>query len=101
MKKIKPLGSRILIQRTKAQASKGGILLPETAQEKPKEGVVVAIGPGKLDEHGVHETVNVQVGARVLFGSYSGTEVKSPEGEQESKEEYLIIDEKDVLGILS
>lgn len=97
MKKIKPLGSRILIQRTKAQASKGGILLPETAQEKPKEGIVIEVGPGKLDEHGTHEPVSLKVGDRVLFSSYSGTEVKNQDGE----EEYLLIDEKDVLGILS
>lgn len=96
--KIKPLGSRILIQRAKAQTSKGGILLPDTAQEKPKEGVVVAVGPGKCNEEtGTREPMQVKVGDRVLFSSYSGTEVKNQEGE----EEYLILSEEDIFGILA
>ena len=57
MSKIKPLGNRVLIKRSKAQTTKGGILLPDTAQEKPKEGVIVAVGPGKLDEEGKLRTV--------------------------------------------
>lgn len=95
---IKPLGNRVLIQRSKAQATKGGILLPDAAQEKPKEGIVVAIGPGKLDENGKREQLNVSVGDRVLFSSYSGTEVKQSEN---NGEEYLILSEDDILGILS
>jgi chaperonin GroES len=96
MKKIKPLGNRVLIQRSKPQATKGGILLPDSAQEKPKEGVVVSTGPGKLDDQGVRENMNVKVGDHVLFSSYSGTEVKNAEGE----EEYLILSEDDILGVL-
>lgn len=94
MSKIKPLGNRVLIQRSKPQATKGGILLPDSAQEKPKEGVVMAVGPGKTDENGKKETMNVKVGDRVLFSSYSGTEIK---GETDC----LILSEDDILGILS
>jgi chaperonin GroES len=95
--KIKPLGNRVLIQRSKAQTTKGGILLPDTAQEKPKEGTVVAVGPGKANESGKIETLQVKVGDRVLFSSYAGTEVKSLENE----EEYLILAEDDILGVLA
>lgn len=95
MKKIKPLGNRVLIQRSKAQTTKGGILLPDSAQEKPKEGVVVAIGPGKIDEHGNKEPVQLKVGDRVLFSAYAGTEVK------DENEEMLIMAEDDILGVLS
>lgn len=95
MKKIKPLGNRVLVQRSKAQTTKGGILLPDSAQEKPKEGVVVAVGPGKIDEQGRQETMQLKVGDRVLFSSYAGTEVK------DENEEMLILSEDDVLGVLS
>ena len=95
MKNIKPLGNRVLIKRSKAKTSKGGILLPDTAQEKPKEGEVIAVGPGKMDENGKIDALNVKVGDRVLFSSYSGTEVK-----QEGEEEFLIMSEDDILGIL-
>lgn len=95
--KLKPLGNRVLIQRSKAKATKGGILLPETAQEKPKEGEVIAVGPGKVDDNGRKETLNVKVGDRVLFSSYAGTEVKNHEGENE----YLILSEDEILGILT
>jgi len=94
---IKPLGNRVLIQRFKAQTSKGGILLPDTAQEKPKEGQVIAIGPGKIDENGKNEPMNVKVGDKVLFSSYSGTEVKNISDENE----FLIMSEDDILGVLS
>lgn len=95
--KIKPLGNRVLVQRLKAQTSKGGILLPDTAQEKPKEGIVVSTGPGKLDDNGKTEPMNVKVGDRVLFSTYSGTEVKNLAEE----EEFLILSEDDILGIVS
>ena len=95
---IKPLGNRVLIKRAKAQATKGGILLPDAAQEKPKEGIVIAVGPGKLDDEGVRTPLNVNVGDRVLFSSYSGTEVKQTET---NGEEYLIMSEDDILGILA
>jgi len=92
--KIRPLGNRILIQRSKPPASKGGILLPDSAQEKPKEGLVVAVGPGKADDKGQIEPMQLKVGDRVLFSSYAGTEVKSNE------EEMLILSEDDILGVL-
>lgn len=95
--KIKPLGNRVLVQRLKAQTSKGGILLPDTAQEKPKEGIVVSTGPGKMDENGKTEPMNVKTGDRVLFSNYSGTEVKNLAEE----EEFLILSEDDILGIVS
>lgn len=95
--KIKPLGNRVLVQRLKAQTSKGGILLPDTAQEKPKEGIVVSTGPGKLDENGKIEPMNVKTGDRVLFSTYSGTEVKN----LAEDEEFLILSEDDILGIVS
>lgn len=96
MEKIKPLGSRVLVKRSKAQTTKGGIILPETAQEKPKEGQVVAVGPGTRDEDGNLQPVGVKVGDKVLFSSYSGTELKSHDAE----EEYLILAEEDILGVL-
>ncbi len=88
MVKIKPLGSRVLVQRSKAQTSKGGILLPDSAREKPREGQVIAAGPGKTNENGQLEPISVKVGDRVLFGSYAGTEVR------QNEEEYLILSEE-------
>lgn len=93
---IKPLGNRILIKRTEAPKMKGGILLPESAQEKPKEGEVIAVGPGKLNDSGALIPVDVKVGDRVLFGSYAGTPVPTDTG----SDQYLILSEEDVLGIL-
>lgn len=95
--KIKPLGNRVLVQRSKAATTKGGILLPESAQEKPREGKVIAAGPGKVDDNGNREPLNVKVGDRILFGPYAGTEVKHT-GEQD---EYLILAEEDILGVLT
>lgn len=95
MVKIKPLGNRVVVQRSKAQTSKGGILLPDSAQERPREGQVIAAGPGKMNEIGQLEPIAVKVGDRILFGSYAGTEVK------QNEEEYLILSEEDILGILS
>lgn len=94
MKNIKPLGNRVLIKRSKPQTTKGGILLPDSAQEKPKEGVIMAVGPGKMDEQGNKENMQLKVGDRVLFSSYAGTEFKDDE-------EMLILSEDDVLGVLS
>jgi chaperonin GroES len=96
--KIKPLGNRVLIERSKAQTTKSGILLPETAQEKPKEGTVIAVGPGKLNDEGKMEPMHVKEGDRVLFSSYAGTEIKS---EENDNEELMILTEDDILGILS
>lgn len=95
MTKIKPLGNRVLIKRSKAPTTKGGILLPDSAQEKPKEGTVIAVGPGKLDENGKRDTMQVKVGDLVLFSAYSGTEVKGDD------EELLIISEEEILGVLA
>ena len=97
MTKIKPLGNRVLVQRSKAEVSKGGILLPDTAQEKPKEGTIIAAGPGKINDQGEKESLTVKEGDRVLFSSYAGTEVKTESGD----EEYLIMSEDDLLGILN
>lgn len=95
MPKIKPLGKRVLIKRSKAQATKGGILLPDTAQEKPREGEVVAVGPGAVLENGKVEPLSVKVGDRVIYSNYAGTEVKT----EETDAEYLILSEDDILCI--
>lgn len=94
MDKIKPLNDRILVKRSKAEVKKGSIILPDSAQEKPKEGEVIAVGPGRLDESGKREPLPVKKGDRILFASYAGTEVK------EGDEEFIILSEKDILGVL-
>lgn len=95
MTKLKPLSNRLVVRRSKAQTSKGGILLPDSAQEKPREGEVLAVGPGKRNEDGRLEPLSIKVNDRILFGAYAGTEFKQDE------EEYLILSEDDILGILS
>ena len=93
--KIRPLQDRILVKRIQAEEkSKGGIIIPDTAKEKPQEGRVIAVGKGKVDEQGKVHPLDVKAGNRVLFGKYSGTEVTL------DGEEHLIIREDDVLGIL-
>ena len=93
--KLRPLQDRILVQRVKEEEqTKGGIIIPDTAKEKPAEGKVVSVGNGKLDDKGKRIALEVKKGDRILFGKYSGTEVKM-EGE-----EYLIMREEDVLGII-
>lgn len=96
MIKLKPLGNRVIVQRSKVKTTKGGILLPDTAQEKPKEGKVIAVGPGKLTDEGTLEAMSVAVGDVVLFGSYAGTEVK----EMGEEDQYLILSEDEILGII-
>lgn len=96
-KNIQPLGNRVLIKRSTAQTTKGGILLPESAKEKPKEGTVVAVGPGKMNDEGKLEPTQLAKGDIVLFSSYSGTEVKTQDNEES---EYLILSEDDILGII-
>ncbi len=92
---IRPLGDRVLVQRLEAEEkTAGGILLPESAKEKPKEGVVVAVGEGKLKDDGKRTALNVKTGERVLFSSYAGTEVKY------QGEEYLIMGENDILAVI-
>jgi chaperonin GroES len=92
---IRPLHDRILVKRVKEEEkTKGGIIIPDTAKEKPVEGKVVAVGNGKVLENGEVRKLDVKAGDRVLFGKYSGTEVKI-EGE-----EHLILREEDVLGVI-
>ena len=94
--KVRPLHDRILVRRIEEKESvKGGIIIPDTAKEKPQEGLVVAVGNGKILENGTKLTLEVKEGDRVLFGKYSGTEIKV------DGEEYLIVREDDVLGILT
>jgi chaperonin GroES len=95
---VKPLGNRILVRRSKATKTKGGIILPDTAQEKPKEGTVIAAGPGKRNDNNELESMSLEVGNRVLFTSYAGTELTDFNSEDE---ELLIMSEDDVLGVLS
>lgn len=97
VKKIKPLGNRVLVKRSASRTTKGGIILPDSAQEKPKQGEVVAVGPGKCDEEGRVKALNVKVGDQVLFSSYAGMEVKS----ESADDEYLIMSEDDILGVLN
>mgnify|MGYP001565268138 FL=1 len=95
MKKIRPLQDRILVKRLEEkEAKKGGIIIPDTAKEKPQEGQVIAVGPGKLGEDGQRIPMDVKAGDKILFGKYSGSEVKVAD------EEHLIMREEDVLGIL-
>lgn len=97
MTSIRPLGNKVLVKRAKAKTTKGGILLPDSAQEKPKEGTIIAAGPGKVDDEGKLHPLSVKVGDTVLFSSYAGTEIKS----DEKDEELLILSEDDILGILN
>ena len=92
--KIKPLGDRIIVKPIEREIMKGGIIIPDTAKEKPMEGEVLAVGAGKLDDKGGRIAMDVKVGDRVLYGKYSGTEVKLDD------ETYLIIHQDEVLGIL-
>jgi len=94
-KSIRPLNDRILVQRIEAeQKTAGGILIPDNAKEKPAEGRVVAVGSGKILENGARRSLEVKVGDRVLFGKWSGTEVKIDGIEQ------LLVKEEEVLAIM-
>jgi len=93
---IKPLGDRIVVKPLEAVSqSKGGIVLPDTAKEKPQEAKVVAIGKGKVLENGTVQAPEVKVGDKVLYGKYSGNEITTKEGE-----ELLILREEDILAII-
>jgi len=93
--KLRPLQDRILVQRVEEEkTTKGGIIIPDTAKEKPAEGKVVAAGNGKLGDDGKRIALEIKVGDRILFGKYSGTEVKI------DGEDYLIMREDDVLGVI-
>ena len=93
---VRPLADRILIRRIEEQETiRGGIIIPDTAKEKPQEGEVVAVGPGRLTEDGKRIAMEVKKGDRVLIGKYSGTDVKI------DGTEYVILREDDVLGVLA
>lgn len=92
---IQPLGDRVIVQRAEAEEkTAGGILLPETAKDKPKEGKILAVGEGKVNDKGERQKMTLKVGDRVLFTSYAGTEVKY------QGEEFLIMSENDVLAVI-
>jgi chaperonin GroES len=92
---FRPLGDRVVVRRVKEdQKTPGGIIIPETAQEKPQEGEVISVGPGARDEDGKRIAPEVKAGDRVLFGKWSGTEVKI------AGEELLIMKESDIMGII-
>jgi chaperonin GroES len=94
--KLKPLHDRVLVKRIEGtETTKGGIIIPDTAKEKPQEGEVVAVGAGKRDDDGKVHALEVKAGDRVLFGKYSGSEVKI-EGE-----EFVILREEEILGIIA
>ena len=93
--KIRPLHDRILVERLEAkEVKKGGIIIPDTAKEKPQEAKVIAVGNGKVGENGKKIALDVKAGDKILFGKYSGSEVKIDD------KEYLILREEDVLAIL-
>jgi chaperonin GroES len=92
---FRPLGDRVLVRRVEEEEkTKGGIIIPDTAKEKPQEGEVLAIGPGARDDSGKLQPLDVKVGDRILFGKWSGTEVKL------EAEDLLIMKESDILGVL-
>ena len=94
--KVKPLNDRVLVRRMEAEEKmKGGIIIPDTAKEKPLEGKVVSVGAGRLDDNGKRVPMEVKVGDRVLVGKYSGTEVKIDDIE------HVILREDEILGIVS
>jgi len=93
---IRPLYDRIVVKRIEEKETKvGGLFIPDTAKEKPQEGEVIAVGNGKMLENGTRVALDVQAGDRILFGKYSGSEIKM------DGEEFLILREDEVLGILS
>ena len=93
--KFRPLHDRVVIKRIEAEAkSAGGIIIPDTAKEKPQQGEIIAVGPGGRDESGKLIPIDVKAGDRVLFGKWSGTEVKI------DGDEYLIMKESDIMGVL-
>ena len=94
--KVKPLNDRVLVKRIEeVQVTKGGIVIPDTAKEKPIEGKVIGVGPGKMSDAGNRMALQLKEGDRVLFGKYAGTEIKM-EGE-----EYLMMREEDILAIIT
>ena len=95
VKKLRPLGDRIVIQPTpREEMTKSGIVLPDTAKEKPQEGSVIAVGPGAFDNDGKRVPIDVKVGDKVLYAKYAGTEFKIDD------EDLLIVSQKDILAIV-
>jgi chaperonin GroES len=94
-RKLTPIGDRVIVKRkTEEQMSAGGIIIPDTAKEKPQEGVVVAVGPGRINEHGVLLPMNVKMHENVLFGKYAGNEVEL------NDEMYLILREEEIMVVI-
>jgi chaperonin GroES len=92
---FRPLGDRVLVKRVEEEAkTKGGIIIPDTAKEKPQEGEVISVGPGARDEQGKRVEMELKAGDRILFGKWSGTEVKV------DGEDLIIMKESDVLGVV-
>lgn len=92
---LKPLADRVVVKKLEAEEkTAGGIVLPDTAKEKPQQGEVLAVGPGRLDDKGTRQPMEVKVGDKVLFAKYSGTEVKI------DGVEYLILAERDILAVI-
>jgi chaperonin GroES len=92
---FRPLGDRVLVKRVEEEAkTRGGIIIPDTAKEKPQEGEIIAVGPGARDDSGVIHALDVKVGDRVLFGKWSGSEVKL------DGQDLMIMKESDILGVL-
>ena len=93
--KVRPLNDRVLIRRIEPkEKAKGGIIIPDTAKEKPMEGKVISVGAGKVDDKGKRIALEVKVGNKVLFGKYAGTEIKI------DNEEHIILREDEILGII-
>ena len=93
--RFRPLHDRVVVRRVDAEEkTKGGIIIPDTAKEKPQEGEVIAVGPGARDENGQIQALDVQVGDRILFGKWSGTEVRL------DGEDLLIMKESDIMGVV-
>ena len=94
--KFRPLHDRVVVKRVEEEGkTKGGIIIPDTAKEKPMEGEIVAVGPGGRDENGKLVPLDVKAGDRILFGKWSGTEIKL------DGEDYLIMKESDIMGVLT
>ncbi|KJJ84614.1 co-chaperonin GroES [Candidatus Omnitrophus magneticus] len=94
--KIKPLGNRVLVEVLESEEkTKGGIVLPDTAKEKQQKGKVVAVGPGSIDDNGKRIPMDVKAGDVIIFGKYSGTEIKLDE------QDLLVLKEEDILGIVA
>ena len=93
--KIRPLQDRVIVKRVaEEEKSKGGIIIPDTAKEKPQEGKVIAVGKGKVGEDGTVRPLDVKAGDRILFGKYSGTEIKIDD------QEHVILREDEILGVI-